>query len=110
MIIDTIRILHPTGCVDLVGVWLEYLAHRLYPVNDDGYFLGNGSPIEFSPNRSLFMPPYKLFFKGYNLDTTFVHKITLMIDVTFVDVMNNPTSNIGIIDPQIIDTLSELGT
>lgn len=109
MIIKTIRILHPTGCVDLVGVWLEYSTHRLFPINDDGYFLGNGSPIEFSPNKSLFLPPYKLFFKGYNLDTTFVHKVTLMIDITFVDVTNNPTNAIGALSSEAIDALSALG-
>lgn len=109
MIIDKIRILHPTGCVDLVGVWLEYLTHRLYPLNDDGYFLGNGSPIEFNPAKSLFLPPYKLFFKGYNLDTTFIHRITLLIDVTFVDVMNNPTTDAGVVAPGTIEELGELG-
>lgn len=109
MIIDKIRILHPTGCVDLVGVWLEYLSQRLYPINDDGYFLGNGASIEFSPNYPLFLPPYTLFFKGYNLDTTFIHKITLLMDITFVDVLNNPVSDIGVVSQDLLTTLSELG-
>lgn len=82
-IIRKVRILHPAGCADLVGVSIYYRASRLFPTNDDGFFLGNGFPIEFNPNTSLLEPPFVLEIQGYNDDDTYTHKPTVYIELEF---------------------------
>ncbi len=84
MIVHGVEIIHPTGCASLVGVWIEHHGARLWPVNTDQYFRGNGSPIRFSPERELSENPLTLIVKAYNDDTLYTHRPLILLDVEFV--------------------------
>lgn len=84
LVITRVAIGFPSGCVDLVGVWFEYLSARLYPSNDDGYFVGNGQIIEFATNTQVIDNPLEIVVKGYNDDDSFNHKIWINLDIDYV--------------------------
>lgn len=86
--VNKVIVLHPTGCVSLVGVWFEYRSSRLWPTNDDGYFLGNGQVIEYFPDSELIEPPHVISVYGYNEDDTYIHRPLIMIEVDFAKVEN----------------------
>lgn len=78
-----VRVVMPSGCADLVGVWITYRSSRVWPINDDGYFLGNGSEVEFFPNLPLLDPPFLLQINGYNSDDTYTHSPAVYIEIEF---------------------------
>jgi hypothetical protein len=80
-----VQILHPTGCVGLVGVRFLYFEHQVWPENPDGWFTGNGSPITFEPGLAIGDSPFELDVEVYNLDDTFAHAPGVMIDMDFGD-------------------------
>lgn len=82
-IIRKCRIVHPSGCADLVGVWLTYRTSRLYPLNDNGFFVGSGTAIEFTPNTVIAEPPFVIMVNGYNLDDTYTHVPTVTLEMEF---------------------------
>jgi hypothetical protein len=87
LVINKVSIGFPLGCVDLVGVWLEYRSARLFPANDDGYFVGNGQIIEFTTQTYITDPPYFIAIKGYNEDSVYQHRIWVNIDVDFISLV-----------------------
>lgn len=82
-ILRQIRILHPAGCADLVGVCINYLGARLLPMNDQAWFLGNGFPIEFAPNFDVRHEPTRFDIYSYNEDDTYQHRPTIMFEIEF---------------------------
>lgn len=82
--LERFRLVFPTGCADLVGVWVEYRTHKILPVNDDGYFVGNGGVIDFELDYELLKPPFELTVKAYNDDDTFDHSPTIGFKIRFV--------------------------
>lgn len=81
--LDKIRVLHPTGCVDLVGVRFMLATHQLFPNNPGSWFTGNGDPIEFHPHMPLDTPPYTIQIEMYNLDVVFDHSPSVMLDIIY---------------------------
>lgn len=84
MLVHMVEIVHPTGCASLVGVWFDYRGARLWPINTDSYFLGNGSPIRFSPNLELSLAPLVLRVAAYNDDEFRIHRPLINLDVEFL--------------------------
>jgi hypothetical protein len=84
-ILRKLRVVFPEGCVDLVGMWVEYRSAKILPLNDGGYFIGNGSPIEIVPDLLLDQPPFVLSFKFYNDDDTFAHAPYVFAEVEFLN-------------------------
>lgn len=84
LIIKKVGIVHPTGCVNLVGCRFFYRAYQIYPYNDRGWFLGNGQQIVFEPKTELIEPPHILQIQAYNLDDYFTHTIIINLDVEFI--------------------------
>jgi len=85
-IVRGVEITHPTGCASLVGIWFEYQSNRLWPIETNTYYLGNGSPIVFNPDRELSESPFELTIKGYNSDDTYIHRPLIVIDVDFIKI------------------------
>ena len=55
----------------------------IWPYNPDGWFLGNGQTVIFTPNLELKDQPNELMIEGYNEDDTFAHAVYVIIDVEF---------------------------
>ena len=84
MIIRGVSIGFPAGCVDLVHAWVEYQSAQIFPINQDGDFVGNGQIIDFTAQTYIVDEPRIVTFKAYNLDDTYDHKIWLKLDIEFV--------------------------
>lgn len=81
--VKTVEITFPSGCVGLVGVWIEYQNRQIWPNNLEARFRGNDQALRFSPGIELKEPPFSLALRGINEDDTFSHTIYFMIDVEF---------------------------
>lgn len=90
MLINRVSIGFPLGCVDLVGVWIEYRSAKLFPANDDGYLIGNGQIIDFSTQTYIVESPFLLVVKGYNGDTVFPHRVWVNIEVNYLTLQPTP--------------------
>lgn len=99
-ILRKVRILHPSGCADLVGVAIYYLGTRLLPMNDQNWFLGNGFPIEFAPNFDVRHEPTRFDIYSYNEDDTYQHRPSIMFEIEFTGSLAEREKN-GIIAAQV---------
>jgi hypothetical protein len=84
LIITSVAIGFPAGCVDLVRAWVEYLSARIFPINQSGYFVGNGQIIEFVTDTVILDEPRVLSFKAANYDDTYSHNIWIKLDIQFL--------------------------
>ncbi|KKM84378.1 hypothetical protein LCGC14_1299710 [marine sediment metagenome] len=82
-LVDRLEITFPSGCVGLVGVRFQFQGRVIWPYNPDGWFLGNGQTVTFTPNLELKDQPNELMIEGYNDDDTFAHAVYVIIDVEF---------------------------
>lgn len=81
--IKTVEITFPSGCVGLVGVWIEYQSRQIWPENPQARFRGNDQAIKFAPGIELKEPPLELALWGINEDDTFSHTIYFVVDIEF---------------------------
>jgi hypothetical protein len=70
-----------------------YRSAKLYPYNQDGFFLGNGLPIEFFPDTPILEPPFEIAIHHYNDDDTYKHRIGVTIDMDFIRLSGFEVSN-----------------
>lgn len=96
-VIRSVDVVIPGGCVDLVSVWIEYRSARLFPTNDDGYFMGNDTHIHFEPNREIVDPPLMIVIKGINGDEKYAHSPSLYFGVEFYITANLSPNNLSLI-------------
>jgi hypothetical protein len=82
-VVKRVSILLPDGAAGLAGVRVMYWERQVWPDNPGGWFVGNGSPVDFSPNAEIVESPTVLRIEGYNLDDTFDHTALVMVDVEF---------------------------
>ncbi len=81
--VKTVELTFPSGCVGLVGVWLEYQDRQIWPDNPGARFRGNDQAIKFAPSIELEEPPFIITFRGINDDDTFAHTVYAVIDVEY---------------------------
>lgn len=84
-IIEEVTLIHPAGCVGLVGTWFLYQSHQLYPFNAGARFKGNGASIPFKPKTEITEPPFQLTMLSFNDDDTYAHTVYAIIEVTLLE-------------------------
>ena len=71
----------PSGCCGLVYVHLNHSLHQVYPKNPDYQYVGNGETIVAGDEYEVKDEPYQLEFYGWNTDDTYLHTITIRIQL-----------------------------
>lgn len=80
-VIHRIVIVFPNGCAGLAGVQILDGGHPIAPSTQEEYFAGDGRVIDFPEFYEITGAPRNLTVKGYNLDETYPHTITVEIYV-----------------------------
>ena len=85
-VIHYIEIGFPAGCAGLAHLVLLHGEHQLYPTNPEGSFAANGYVIPINDYFELFYAPFEITLRGWNLDDTFPHTLSVRINVLQEDV------------------------
>ena len=80
-IIKEVVISFPYGCADSVRCYLCNDSIQLLPINQDGYYSGDGFNINASLWYDLVANTNKLYFVGWSVDAAYDHVIKIFINV-----------------------------
>lgn len=80
-IITWISVLFPAGCHGLVHVTLSHHEHQIAPSTEGMSIIGDRIPIEWDEYYESYQPPYELKFKGWGVNCSYNHIITVRIAV-----------------------------
>lgn len=76
----------PAGCAALAHLVLLHQDHQLYPTNPEGSFAADYHIIPIRDYFELFYEPFALKLRGWNLDDSYPHTITVRIGILPADV------------------------
>lgn len=78
-IVRRVIVIVPDGCADLVRLHIRKNIHKLWPLNEDGYFRGNDARYEIEEELELTDPPHELVLEGWNEDDTYEHTLLVYL-------------------------------
>lgn len=74
-VVKQVWLFFPKGHVGTTKIRILRFEHQIWPTNLDGWYLGDGTTIEFPENYPLLVRPYVLNIEGYNTSTTYSHTV-----------------------------------
>lgn len=80
-IITEISILFPSGCHGMVHAILLHHEHQIAPSTEGMSIIGDRYPIDWQEYYESYQPPYELKFKGWGVDCTYDHVVTVRIAI-----------------------------
>ena len=72
-VIRNVKIYILPGHAGLAGLQIYFHESQVYPLNRDGYYLGDNISVEFEDNYGIHIEPYMLKASGYNEDVRYDH-------------------------------------
>jgi hypothetical protein len=85
-VLHRIEVAFPAGCAGLAHLVILYREFQLYPTNPEGNFASDNYTIPIDDYFELFDHPYTLKLRGWNLDDTYSHTITVRLGIYPEDV------------------------
>lgn len=83
--VTKVQVVFPTGCAHLAHVEYRYQEHKMWPHNQEEWFEGNGTVIEFDTEIAIKKEPFKIAMIGYNDDDKYDHTPFTILQVQFLD-------------------------
>lgn len=78
-VIRSVKIWILPGHAGLAGLRIFFHESQVYPLNRDGFYLGDNISIEFADNYALDIEPYQLKAVGYNEDIRYNHAFLISL-------------------------------
>jgi len=79
--IEKVDILFPPGPCGLAGVAVDRFNTQILPSNPDSFFISDSETVSSIDAVEIYDRPYVVVFRGYNLDDTYTHTITLRVSL-----------------------------
>lgn len=72
----------PKGCAGLTGFQIWRGARQIFPIPEGVWFTGDNIFIPLSFTHILFSEPLQITGRSYNLDDTYSHKMTVIMEMS----------------------------
>jgi len=91
-VVKHVWLFFPPGHRGTTKVRILHHEHQLWPTNQNEWYLGDGTVIEFTENYSLSVPPYEFILESYNdstehSHTTYVRFTILEQELTYIPIL-----------------------
>lgn len=96
-VIEQVHVAFPPGPQGLLHVQLERGGNPLWPNNQDDGFAWDDYTIIFAPAYELSAAPYHLEAITWNLDDTFVHQVTIRVNIVPRELVFPDRAELGIL-------------
>ena len=80
-VIHRVEVEFPAGCAGLAHLQILRYDHQIYPTNPEGSFNTDDYIVPIDDYFELIEAPYTLKLRGWNLDDTYEHTITVRIGI-----------------------------
>ena len=80
--INKIWLEFPSGCAGLAGLQLWRGARQIFPLIEGDWFIADGVFLPISYTEILDSEPYTIEVRTYNVDDTFQHTLTLILEMS----------------------------
>lgn len=94
-IIHRVEVSFPPGCAGLAHVVILRGLHQLWPTNPEGSFHSDSYTSQWNDYHRLFAEPFAVVLKGWNLDDTYPHTITVRLALLEREVLEPETREVG---------------
>lgn len=85
-VLHRVEIAFPAGCAGLAHLVILHREFQIYPTNPGGSFASDNYTIPIDDYYELFDVPYSLKLRGWNLDDTYPHTLTVRLGILLEDV------------------------
>jgi len=78
-VVKRVIVIVPAGCADLARLHIRKAIHKLWPLNQAGYFRGNDARYDIEESLDLTDPPHELILEGWNEDDPYAHPLLVYL-------------------------------